>query len=103
MLDRKELEKLYRDCMEFWGIERQSRMLQEECAELIVAISHYLRERKGSTEKLVEELADVRIMSDQLIAYFGEDRVMEVVDRKSDRVKKKLEEAKSRRQNEDRK
>jgi len=96
MKNKKELEKLYKDCMEFWGLERQSRMLQEECAELIVAISHYFRSRTNATADLVEELADVYLMLNQLISHFGEDIVMDVVDWKSDRVKEKLEKYKAR-------
>ena len=91
MRDKKELEKLYKDCMAFWGLDSQSRMLQEECAELIVSISHYFRSRTNATAALVEELADVYLMLNQLISHFGEDVVMDVVDWKSDRVKEKLE------------
>lgn len=95
MRDKKELEKLYKDCMEYWGFEKQARMTQEECAELIGAISHHLRGRKNATADLVEELADVYLMLNQLISYFGEDVVMDVVDRKSDGVKGKLEKYKN--------
>ena len=91
MKNKKELEKLYKDCMEYWGFEKQARMAQEECAELIGAISHHLRGRKNATADLVEEIADVYLMLNQLISYFGEDMIMDIVDYKSDRVKEKLE------------
>ena len=97
MRNKKELEKLYKDCMEFWGFEKQAREAQEECAELIVAISHYLRGRNGASEKTIEELADVYLMLNQLIPYFGKDAVMDIVDLKSDRVKGKLEKYKNER------
>jgi len=90
MKDKKELEKLYEDCIEFWGFEKQAREVQEECAELIVAISHYLRGRDNAPAELIEEIADVYLMLNQLISYFGEDWIMEIVDWKSDRVKEKL-------------
>jgi len=100
MRNKKELEKLYKDCLEFWGFEEQSRKAQEECGELIVAISHYLRGRENAPAKLVEEIADVYLMLNQLISYFGEDWIMEMVDWKSDRVRKKLEKYKLEAQNE---
>ena len=91
MRDEKELQKLYKDCMNFWGFEKQARVVQEECAELIVATSHILRGRKGSYKKMIEEVADVYLMVQQMMIYFGKDQVMDVVDFKSDRVKAKLE------------
>lgn len=91
MRDEKELQKLYKDCMDFWGFEKQARVVQEECAELIVATSHILRGRKGSYKKMLEEVADVYLMVHQMMTYFGKDQVMDVVDFKSDRVKAKLE------------
>ena len=94
MKDDLELQVLYDECVEFWGPERQLRMLQEECGELVVAISHFLRERPGGLENLTEELADVKLMGDQITSYIGKDRVMEVLDRKSDRVAGRLKRGK---------
>mgnify|MGYP002559635928 CR=1 FL=1 len=39
----------------------QSAILKEECAELIVALSHFERNRKGSFNEILEELAHVLI------------------------------------------
>ena len=39
----------------------QSVILREECAELIVALSHFERNRKGSFNEILEELAHVLI------------------------------------------
>lgn len=47
-----------------YGLESQLDMLQEECAELIQAISKY--KRNGSSG-IVEEMADVFILLDQVI------------------------------------
>jgi len=100
MKDSLELQVLYDECIEFWGPERQLRMLQEECGELIVAISHFLRERTGGLENLIEELADVKLMGDQIISYIGKDSVLHVLDYKSDRTANRLEESKNRVSNE---
>ena len=93
MRDEKDLLKLYDDCMEFWGIERQLRMTQEECAELILAASHFIRGREDGLEKLIEELGDAQLMISQITRYVGEDKVKDIIDVKSDYVLEKLQEA----------
>lgn len=47
-----------------YGLDSQLDMLQEECAELIQAVNKYKRTR---TTAIVEEMADVFIMLDQII------------------------------------
>ena len=101
MKDKKELQELYKECMEYWGFEKQARMAQEECAELIIAISHILRSRPDGMGGVIEECADVYLMLNQMIAYVGEEAVMKVVDFKSDRVKNKLRKYKVEEINED--
>lgn len=46
-----------------YGLDKQLNMLQEECAELIQAVSKYKRTR---TTAIVEEMADVYIMLYQI-------------------------------------
>lgn len=63
-----------------WGIERQLAQVQEEAAELVVAVSHYRRGRTALPE-LAGEYADMLIMMRQLeIVLAGEnvevDRVL---------------------------
>jgi len=36
-----EPSRLYARALEAWGAEAQLRMLQEECAELTVAVAHF--------------------------------------------------------------
>jgi len=91
MKSKKELNQLYKDCLEFWGYERQLRMLQEECAELILEASHYLRPDKCNFDKLVEELADVQLMVHQLTKFVGPEKVKDMMDVKSDYIKRNLE------------
>ena len=91
MKSQEELQKLYDDCIEFWGVEAQLHQVQEECAELILAISHFLRNRPNGLKDMVEETADVYLMLNQIITIVGEKPVMEMVDFKSNRVKDKLE------------
>jgi len=86
-----ELLELYINCMKFWGLEKQLRMTQEECAELIIAVSHFIRGRENSMEDLIEELADAQLMINQITHYVGKDKVNEVIYMKADRVKEELE------------
>ena len=56
---------------ERYGKESQLRQLQEECAELIVACSKILRNQSRSVNNLIEELADVRVMIEQIEHLYG--------------------------------
>jgi NTP pyrophosphatase (non-canonical NTP hydrolase) len=60
-----ELERTCRRAISKYGFVSQERQCQEECGELIVAISHYLRGRIGVYE-LAKEVADVMIMAEQM-------------------------------------
>lgn len=72
---------IYHEAIGCCGMETQLRAAQEECAELIVAISHVLREtgREGAWADLAEEVADVSIMIARLRLICGPavDRVTE--------------------------
>lgn len=54
-----------KEAIRVYGPGAQREQLAEECAELIVAISHFRRGRIGHAE-LAEEMADVEIMIDQM-------------------------------------
>ena len=49
-----------------YGMANQLNQLQEECGELVAAVSHLRRDRAGALYNLVSELADVMIMVRQL-------------------------------------
>ena len=52
-----ETAALFRECDGY----SQSIILTEECAELIAALSHFERERKGAYNEILEELSHVLI------------------------------------------
>ena len=58
-----ETAALFRNCDEY----SQSKILTEECAELIVALSHFERNRKGAFDEILEELSHVLISCFALI------------------------------------
>lgn len=62
--DHKMSDSRIKKIADFYGKESQLDILQEECAELVQAISKY---RRGGSYKLtLEEIADVEIMIDQI-------------------------------------
>lgn len=93
----QEVELMYDDtialAIEKYGIEAQSRVAMEECAELIQAINKCLRYPTAqSRSRLIEEIADVRIMIDQLCHIYdiSETDVGGVQIEKIERLRKKL-------------
>lgn len=61
-----KLIKSAKKAINTFGTKQQMRHAQEECAELIVAINHWFRNREGAETKIAEELADVIIMCAQI-------------------------------------
>lgn len=67
-------QELFDHCKDQWGLDSQILMLAEECGELSVATLHLLRDlkpKKESMEKFIEEIADVQLMIDEMVHYFG--------------------------------
>ena len=93
-----ETKRIFRQSLEKYGKEAQSRQAMEECAELIQAVNKMLRyeDRPAEPEyyaNLVEEIADVEIMLYQLKVMFNvsDDEVFKVKIQKAKREKERLE------------
>ena len=79
---------------EHYGFETQSEKAIEELAELIVAIKHLKKRDENAADHLVnfiEELADAKIMIDQLIYLHNKDapddmKVEKEIERKIERT-----------------
>jgi NTP pyrophosphatase (non-canonical NTP hydrolase) len=87
-------QKIYKYAIQKWGTTTQLHQLMEEAAELIVSVSHYIRDREYALDNLIEETADVTIMLEQLTEIFGNDftnKVEEIKIEKLNRLKNKLE------------
>ena len=80
-----------KDILRLNGVNYQYRILQEECAECITAISHYARHRDGSFKELMEELADVLICIAEFYTIHGEN-IAYYWDKKISRLRKKIDE-----------
>lgn len=95
-----ENEKIYKEALAYWGQRKQMRMVQEECAELILAVSHFLRqadrEKKWDKDSeitmnaVIEETADVLNMVEQLRYMVGPKQVDKIREIKLARTKAKL-------------
>ena len=78
-----------------YGIKKQMRQLAEECSELAVEASHSAR--KGTTVKIIEGIADVEIMIEQIVYLAKIDRkdIEECIQYKLERQLKRIEEEES--------
>ena len=62
MIDKTKIQQY----IDTYGIEKQSMVCMEECAELIQAISKRVRKGIVANDNLAEEIADVLICIEQL-------------------------------------
>ena len=83
------MENVIRYIAEKYGKESQLRQLQEECGELIVASSKLIRSKDRAVNNLIEELADVRIMIEQIEQLYGLKSLVE--DEMEYKLKRQLE------------
>lgn len=61
----KEID-LYSLCVNYWGMEKQFIKTQEECAEMIQAISKYLLHEPLAINKVIAEFIDLELMVGQM-------------------------------------
>ena len=77
---------IYRAALAKWGEEAQFDQAVEECAELIVALKHFKRD-KVDLQEIVDELADVALMVGELSFMLGEERVEQAIEAKLCKLK----------------
>lgn len=76
---------------EEYGLASQATVAIEELGELIVALSHMLRNREGWKEETIEELADGLVVINNIIAALGVDiQVEEVYNKKVERLWRRM-------------
>jgi hypothetical protein len=67
--------KIVKDAVDRFGIDDQMCMLQEECAELIVATNKVKRRKGDAIPNFFEEIADVEIIISQMREYWGNEKI----------------------------
>lgn len=91
-MEPQQFEPILKACeaaVSHWGEDAQTRVAIEEYAEAIVALCHKLRNRAKEGEA-AEEIADVLIMSFQMIFILGEYTVMGALNGKAERLRRTL-------------
>lgn len=85
-MERKEI---YESALKRWGIDCQLHIAMEECGELVQAIAKFLRFQK--TDMLKEEIADVKIMIEQMENMFGIEKDVQIImEQKIKRLEKRV-------------
>lgn len=90
-MTKKEQKKVMAKAIERYGVDAQLNTAIEECAELIVAMRHYLRGRESGLSELYGEIADVTIVLAQLRLMLSESTIDNAIDWKLRRLKHRLE------------
>lgn len=90
-MTKKEQTQILERAIKKYGDLAQIDMLVEECAELIVAVNHYKRDRVHALSDLLSEIADVEIMLTQMKMIFNNYTINELVKFKIYRLKKRLD------------
>lgn len=86
----EERKEIYEKALKTWGSQAQLMVAIEEMSELTKELCKHYRGRQNG-EELVDEIADVTIMMEQLRLIFGiNEAVCEQMDVKMLRLKKKL-------------
>ena len=94
-----QIKEISKEALDYWGYEPQSTMLIEEMGELIKALCKYKRfgyenADQAIKDNLLEEIADVHNMLDQIEMFFGEEKIREIRLNKLIRTQKRIKQLK---------
>ena len=70
------MKNVYQDAINKWGVAAQTDQAIEELSELITELLHY-RRGKCPAEQVIDEIADVKIILEQLEYIFGSEKIKE--------------------------
>ena len=85
IMEMETLEGKARLIADTYGLDKQSDIMLEECAELIKAICKY--KRYGDTKNLKEEMGDLRLtLMENSYLLGAEEEIREIIDYKADRT-----------------
>ncbi len=93
----EEMSIILKNFVDFWGYECQSMVAIEEMGELIQALCKYKREDYDSQyiPNILEEIADVHNMLNQLEMYYGYEDILKIRCSKIERTMRCLEKERS--------
>lgn len=75
-----------------YGVNNQHKQTIQECSELITALCHRM-ENRATDAAVIDELADVSIMLEQLANVYGRSRVESRIEDKLKRQMERMKEA----------
>lgn len=81
---------LYEKLVKQYGKDHQLQVMVEEMGEAITAISQRQNRGRGTEDDMIEEIADVVIMTEQMRVIFG-DKLIQAVLKKMDKAATHLE------------
>jgi MazG nucleotide pyrophosphohydrolase domain. len=87
-VDIDKFKKVCKHAVQYFGEISRKQLAQEECAELIQALSKDLRGKEHNVE---EEIADVLIMIEQLTHIYDNYKIEKYREEKIDRLNKLME------------
>ena len=93
-MNRKAIIDTYKQAIDLYGEKAQKLMAIEEMSELTKEICKDFRE-KPNRENLIEEMADVLIMLDQMLLMYkiSGDEIQQMRERKIERLKGRMDKA----------
>jgi len=74
-MDNKRETKIYQDAVNKWGEPTQAFMAMGECGELTAALARFFVQGRGNDQEVIDEIADVQIMLNQLKLMFMREAV----------------------------
>lgn len=82
------MERVFKDAIKYFGEQQQLIKTSEECSELIKACL------KNDIENIIEEVADVTIMVEQLrlMSFWNEDKFQKILRYKINRLNSRIKE-----------
>ena len=84
---RKERQTIYEKAIDHYGVTRQLWKAVEEMSELTKELAKYAAAGETTREALIDEIADVTVMMEQLRLIFGVDASVRIrVDYKAHRL-----------------
>ena len=95
-MKKEKREELYKKAIEKWGAVSQIEMLNEESTELALAVRKFIRHWKSDDveyiNNLIEEMADVEIMMEQVCYIYPhfKGKIEEVKEFKLQRLEKRI-------------
>lgn len=84
-------KKILTSAIATFGVDNQLERLVEECLEAGQQALHVKKGKEGAEDKLIEELVDVAILTEQMKLLYGEERFNHYYKLKMERLQKRIQ------------